>query len=129
MIRRPPRFTLFPYTTLFRSLVPVTCESGAGGSFDRSEPSPVIMVPLMLKQNTSTAISDSGRPSMSVSIVHCWFGAMHAMGVFPFSLCFLVNDSFQVSAKSFFVFVKSPSETDLDQFVHGVFLRSIGGQL
>src|SRR3712207_8910165 len=32
MIRRPPRSTLFPYTTLFRSLV---C-SGAGGS----EPAP-----------------------------------------------------------------------------------------
>src|SRR2546422_3462063 len=28
MIRRPPRSTLFPYTTLFRSVVP---ESGAAG--------------------------------------------------------------------------------------------------
>src|SRR3712207_8414827 len=25
MIRRPPRSTLFPYTTLFRSLLPQTC--------------------------------------------------------------------------------------------------------
>src|SRR5258707_2117763 len=25
MIRRPPRSTLFPYTTLFRSAVPATC--------------------------------------------------------------------------------------------------------
>src|SRR5438034_8748640 len=25
MIRRPPRSTLFPYTTLFRSLLPVQC--------------------------------------------------------------------------------------------------------
>src|SRR5258708_27450207 len=25
MIRRPPRSTLFPYTTLFRSLVPAAC--------------------------------------------------------------------------------------------------------
>src|SRR2546430_13051991 len=26
MIRRPPRSTLFPYTTLFRSLKPVACQ-------------------------------------------------------------------------------------------------------
>src|SRR3712207_9415890 len=41
MIRRPPRSTLFPYTTLFRSLVPLGlavgasssgAEGGAGGS-------------------------------------------------------------------------------------------------
>src|SRR5256885_5406838 len=30
MIRRPPRSTLFPYTTLFRS----TCAGGAGASLD-----------------------------------------------------------------------------------------------
>src|SRR2546422_7149059 len=28
MIRRPPRSTLFPYTTLFRSLVPVEADPG-----------------------------------------------------------------------------------------------------
>src|SRR5260370_34601228 len=33
MIRRPPRSTLFPYTTLFRSLnaVPAECEQDDGG--------------------------------------------------------------------------------------------------
>src|SRR2546422_7202994 len=30
MIRRPPRSTLFPYTTLFRSRVPVIASGGAG---------------------------------------------------------------------------------------------------
>src|SRR3712207_7228549 len=30
MIRRPPRSTLFPYTTLFRSLQPVYTEYGVG---------------------------------------------------------------------------------------------------
>src|SRR2546427_8994720 len=30
MIRRPPRSTLFPYTTLFRSLQPVKVEPAAG---------------------------------------------------------------------------------------------------
>src|SRR3989442_6368161 len=31
MIRRPPRSTLFPYTTLFRSRIDTFCSSGAGG--------------------------------------------------------------------------------------------------
>src|SRR5256886_14881719 len=32
MIRRPPRSTLFPYTTLFRSLVAVTVGAGVGAA-------------------------------------------------------------------------------------------------
>src|SRR5438093_8509919 len=32
MIRRPPRSTLFPYTTLFRSLLEVRCGSVVAGS-------------------------------------------------------------------------------------------------
>src|SRR5260370_4883813 len=32
MIRRPPRSTLFPYTTLFRSLPSLSCTLAAGGS-------------------------------------------------------------------------------------------------
>src|SRR2546430_7298849 len=38
MIRRPPRSTLFPYTTLFRSRLVVTpaCGSGRGGSSIRA---------------------------------------------------------------------------------------------
>src|SRR5215204_7411971 len=32
MIRRPPRSTLFPYTTLFRSTTPGTWSSGGWGS-------------------------------------------------------------------------------------------------
>src|SRR2546428_9163454 len=32
MIRRPPRSTLFPYTTLFRSLLDVDAGGGAGGA-------------------------------------------------------------------------------------------------
>src|SRR3712207_9558119 len=33
MIRRPPRSTLFPYTTLFRSIVVVGNARGHGGSY------------------------------------------------------------------------------------------------
>src|SRR2546422_1952524 len=36
MIRRPPRSTLFPYTTLFRSVVPLGPADSAGVSFLRS---------------------------------------------------------------------------------------------
>src|SRR5258708_22284997 len=31
MIRRPPRSTLFPYTTLFRSFVPASCPAVVAG--------------------------------------------------------------------------------------------------
>src|SRR5256885_11706233 len=36
MIRRPPRSTLFPYTTLFRSLAPVAHREAAGAAVSRS---------------------------------------------------------------------------------------------
>src|SRR2546422_7837194 len=36
MIRRPPRSTLFPYTTLFRSTSPRTADSRARTNFARS---------------------------------------------------------------------------------------------
>src|SRR3712207_7886534 len=46
MIRRPPRSTLFPYTTLFRSLVPrqfpsYVCEFGVGPFSPSPLPPPV----------------------------------------------------------------------------------------
>src|ERR1035441_10724932 len=41
MIRRPPRSTLFPYTTLFRSICPALrrsgCTTARGGQTPRSE--------------------------------------------------------------------------------------------
>src|SRR5256885_7380510 len=42
MIRRPPRSTLFPYTTLFRSLEILTSESGLSmaSQFQSAPPSP-----------------------------------------------------------------------------------------
>src|SRR5260221_9786427 len=39
MIRRPPRSTLFPYTTLFRSWPPAESDAGRSGSRERA-PSP-----------------------------------------------------------------------------------------
>src|SRR3712207_7928605 len=41
MIRRPPRSTLFPYTTLFRSIVPTDIAAGALLIHDRGDEHPV----------------------------------------------------------------------------------------
>src|SRR5256885_10612842 len=38
MIRRPPRSTLFPYTTLFRSLLANAADARSGGSIPASFP-------------------------------------------------------------------------------------------
>src|SRR2546429_7403694 len=44
MIRRPPRSTLFPYTTLFRSLLPSDAEGGAlGFNPPAGAPNPFLM--------------------------------------------------------------------------------------
>src|SRR3712207_7095481 len=40
MIRRPPRSTLFPYTTLFRSLGPVIPADGPNEARERGGPAP-----------------------------------------------------------------------------------------
>src|SRR5436853_5250491 len=40
MLRRPPRSTLFPYTTLFRSLVHLPREHLVGGIVEHRQPAP-----------------------------------------------------------------------------------------
>src|SRR5215467_15129730 len=51
MIRRPPRSTLFPYTTLFRSL-------GVGPNMDRALHHPVVRRPLV-EDRKSTRLNSS----------------------------------------------------------------------
>src|SRR5256885_16340613 len=49
MIRRPPRSTLFPYTTLFRSVI---VAAGAGARAGPGEPKqfrPILGVPMLLR--------------------------------------------------------------------------------
>src|SRR3989442_3074544 len=47
MIRRPPRSTLFPYTTLFRSLnADVRIKNSEGGSFDAATGTKVLAISL-----------------------------------------------------------------------------------
>src|SRR5947209_16358754 len=71
MIRRPPRSTLFPYTTLFRSLEAIFQELGAAHSIDPegAQPSTRLVEPYMFERalphwyvhtydRTSTAAQD-----------------------------------------------------------------------
>src|SRR5258708_12408364 len=61
MIRRPPRSTLFPYTTLFRSLVlPIALsEFGAGEDFPAIEVHAVDDANLMNLDRKSTRLNSS----------------------------------------------------------------------
>src|SRR2546425_9613469 len=52
MIRRPPRSTLFPYTTLFRSWAPYGCHSSSG------------IVGKKLQRSNSSEPSESARISL-----------------------------------------------------------------
>src|SRR6266480_6463575 len=58
MIRRPPRSTLFPYTTLFRSRVggaersPSTCQRAAPRGAGRGRPSPALVLPRAARRDS-----------------------------------------------------------------------------
>src|SRR5216683_1688857 len=54
MIRRPPRSTLFPYTTLFRSVVANRLANGSRPAVDR-EPQSSVLVGLELDEMVATA--------------------------------------------------------------------------
>src|SRR3712207_8052747 len=56
MIRRPPRSTLFPYTTLFRSPEDVKVESKYVVSFNIDAPNPLL---LKIQTNLYTPVYDS----------------------------------------------------------------------
>src|SRR3712207_7163113 len=68
MIRRPPRSTLFPYTTLFRSREPGAQGEGGGASRRLEEPAPreaalpavrVTRVKALVKDRKSTRLNSS----------------------------------------------------------------------
>src|SRR3712207_7099885 len=69
MIRRPPRSTLFPYTTLFRSLSP---DDGrglrvrvAGADWKSHDPQPPAMAPTTRKGSAPDATASGSRASGS----------------------------------------------------------------
>src|SRR2546425_2867884 len=51
MIRRPPRSTLFPYTTLFRSLDALRGQRLRGAAFDLPSEENLFTVPLLTQEN------------------------------------------------------------------------------
>src|SRR5687768_17815532 len=59
MIRRPPRSTLFPYTTLFRSAVGDAAELGVGAAAEEE-----------LEGNFLTAVGDGDRKSTRLNSSH-----------------------------------------------------------
>src|SRR2546422_6839204 len=61
MIRRPPRSTLFPYTTLFRSLVSVKATTVQVASFGPYRVK--VIVPVGLVPRVRCATSDTGPPA------------------------------------------------------------------
>src|SRR2546426_9281846 len=65
MIRRPPRSTLFPYTTLFRSQI----QNAGQGTLDWEIPLPAISGPGGVAQNVTVkgAVVGQGLASQSVS--------------------------------------------------------------
>src|SRR2546427_4853588 len=60
MIRRPPRSTLFPYTTLFRSHSPTHCTCGlVPRTRDEQSPSGAFLRPGYLEDRKSTRLNSS----------------------------------------------------------------------
>src|SRR2546427_1658285 len=66
MIRRPPRSTLFPYTTLFRSLERVGIRATAGKCLMDAHPEGA---PLDLAESTDAALTDAE------TLARRWHGA------------------------------------------------------
>src|SRR2546422_9947059 len=63
MIRRPPRSTLFPYTTLFRSVV------GSGpAAVLRIEPPTIYLLPSENTRVTPRALREDGTPAAPVAV-------------------------------------------------------------
>src|SRR5256886_10254889 len=71
MIRRPPRSTLFPYTTLFRSLAPwVIVPATAGVEASTSGPPAAAgrATTVLIGAERSVAVSGRGAPAESVTV-------------------------------------------------------------
>src|SRR5256885_3738666 len=62
MIRRPPRSTLFPYTTLFRSKEAVRREAGSDGSRPRTKEAPTMPID---SHNSGLALMSRTIPRMT----------------------------------------------------------------
>src|SRR3712207_8272347 len=70
MIRRPPRSTLFPYTTLFRSTTDATASGAGGGVGDQSSWSRSSAIRAARSSPASSAASASDRKSTRLNSSH-----------------------------------------------------------
>src|SRR5438309_3205306 len=64
MIRRPPRSTLFPYTTLFRSVPPGTVRSREGSGLTR----PLVGIPFLAVPDRKSTRVNSSHSSISYAV-------------------------------------------------------------
>src|SRR3989337_4292527 len=69
MIRRPPRSTLFPYTTLFRSRKPTKKALKIHGAFAHNLKSIDVVIPLGMMVAV-TGVSGSGKSSLVYDVLY-----------------------------------------------------------
>src|SRR5438132_14202404 len=70
MIRRPPRSTLFPYTTLFRSRQNTATGSGSSSAFHASKPTAAMATMPNSKPPTAVAAVGGDRKSTRLNSSH-----------------------------------------------------------
>src|SRR2546429_9825230 len=74
MIRRPPRSTLFPYTTLFRSVAPAGTLGVVGGA----ERSLSVRSALRAASGDPVLVHDAARPLVTVELAQACLDALDA---------------------------------------------------
>src|SRR5688572_31517835 len=70
MLRRPPRSTLFPYTTLFRSPGKPWAPAGAARPGKLQTPVPALKTPCWVVQFASVVVNDADRKSTRLNSSH-----------------------------------------------------------
>src|SRR2546422_3358559 len=68
MIRRPPRSTLFPYTTLFRSRSPLKLQSTFPGAIGHRLHAPVVLIAGAVKQDRKSTRLNSSHGYISYAV-------------------------------------------------------------
>src|SRR2546425_7269404 len=82
MIRRPPRSTLFPYTTLFRSSLPLTLAAGQNTTFTAQ------FAPSATGSASGTASITSNAPGSPLTIALSGTGTQPQLSPTPTSISF-----------------------------------------
>src|SRR5438477_9314137 len=100
MIRRPPRSTLFPYTTLFRSIVKPNCTGCPAlcwqASFPRGIAKRAVAV-VMVENDTVVLCHEEIGPAVAVVIPHCRTHPISSSGNASF-FCYVRETSVAVAS-------------------------------